>query len=56
MASRREVEKIQEEFYRIYQQGNIEDLKQYHDQLDLIAQAYKAQKNRQGDGIKQVAE
>ena len=56
MGTRREVEKIQEEFYRIYQQGNIEDLMQYHDQLDLIAQAYKAQKNRQGEGIKQIAE
>ncbi len=56
MTTRREVEKIQEEFYRIYQQGNIEDLKQYHDQLDLIAQAYKAQKNRQGEGIKKIAD
>ena len=56
MTSRREVEKIQEEFYRIYQHGSIEDLKHYHDQLDLIAQAYRAQKNRQREGIKMAVD
>ena len=56
MASKREVEKIQEEFYRIYQSGSLEDLKHYHDQLDLIAQAYRAQKNRQGEGLKMSAD
>ena len=55
-ATKREVEKIQEEFYRIYQNGSLEDLKHFHDQLDLIAQAYKAQQNRQGEGIKKMVE
>lgn len=52
MTTRREVEKIQEEFYRVYMGGNMEDLKHYHDQLDLIAQAYRAQKNRIREGLK----
>lgn len=52
MTTRREVEKIQEEFYRVYMGGNMEDLKHYHDQLDLIAQAYRAQKNRKREGLK----
>ena len=52
MTSKREVEKIQEEFYRIYQSGDVEELVRYHRQLDLIAQAYHAQKNRVDEGIK----
>lgn len=52
MTSKREVEKIQEEFYRIYQSGDVEELVRYHHQLDLIAQAYHAQKNRVDEGIK----
>jgi len=52
LTTTREVEKIQDEFYRVYQQDDMEELIRYHDQLDLIAQAYKAQSNRQGEGIK----
>ena len=50
--SRREVSKIQEEFYRVYQMNDIEELIHYHSQLDLIAQAYKAQSNKNGQGVK----
>ena len=56
MTTTREVEKIQDEFYRVYQEDNMEELIRYHDQLDLIAQAYKAQSNRQGDGRKKNEE
>lgn len=52
LTTTREVEKIQDEFYRVYQQDDMEELIRYHDQLDLIAQAYRAQSNRQGEGIK----
>ncbi|MDO4621510.1 MAG: GTP pyrophosphokinase family protein [Eubacteriales bacterium] len=43
VTSRRQIEKIQEEFYRIYSEGDMDELIHYHDQLDLIAQSYKAQ-------------
>ncbi|MEE8885529.1 MAG: GTP pyrophosphokinase family protein [Eubacteriales bacterium] len=52
LMSHREVEKIQDEFYRVYQQDNMEELIRYHDQLDLIAQAYKAQSNKMDEGVK----
>ena len=50
--TRREVEKIQDEFYRIYEMNNIEELIHYHSELDRIAQAHKAQSNRHGEGVK----
>lgn len=56
LTSRREVEKIQDEFYRIYRLDDIEELIRYHDQLDLIAQAYRAQSNRLGQGVKKIEE
>jgi putative GTP pyrophosphokinase len=52
LTSKREVEKIQNEFYRIYESDDMEELIHYHEQLDLIAQAYKAQCNRRGEGVK----
>jgi putative GTP pyrophosphokinase len=52
LTSKREVEKIQDEFYRVFQSDDMEALKHYHEQLDLIAQAYKAQSNRRGEGVK----
>ena len=52
LTSKREVEKIQNEFYRIYESDDMEELIRYHEQLDLIAQAYKAQCNRRGEGVK----
>ena len=50
--SRREVEKIQEEFFRVYEMNDMEELIHYHTQLDLIAQAHKVQSNKTGEGIK----
>lgn len=50
--TRREVEKIQEEFYRIYQMNDIEELIRYHGELDRIAEAYRIQSNRHLEGTK----
>ncbi|MCF0145276.1 MAG: GTP pyrophosphokinase family protein, partial [Eubacterium sp.] len=50
--SRREVEKIQDEFFRVYQMNDMEELSRFHEQLDQIAQSHKAQKNRHREGIK----
>ena len=36
-------EKIQDEFYRIYALNDIEQLKRFHAQLDIIAEGYRAQ-------------
>ena len=52
LTSKREVEKIQDEFYRVYKLGDMEELRRFHEQLDLIAQAYKAQSNHTYDGVK----
>ncbi len=52
LTSKREVEKIQSEFYRIYATDDLDELKRYHTQLDLIAQAYKAQSSRIGEGVR----
>lgn len=56
LTSRRQVEKIQEEFYRIYQMDDFEELLKFHGALDQIAEAYRAQSNERGDGIKKTAE
>ena len=50
--SRREVEKIQDEFYRVYEMNDIEELIHYHSQLDQITQAHKVQSNKHEEGIK----
>ena len=44
--SRREIQKIQDEFYRIYENGDMNELLRYHDQLDQYAQSNHAQKSR----------
>jgi len=41
--NRREVEKIEDEFYRVYQQNDIEKLERFARDLDLIAEGYEAQ-------------
>lgn len=46
VANKREVVKIQDEFYRVYQSGNIEELTHFNKQLDIIAEGYKAQSLR----------
>ncbi len=43
ISNKREVNKIQDEFYRIYQMHDITKLKQFHRQLDIISEGYRAQ-------------
>jgi putative GTP pyrophosphokinase len=43
VANKREVSKIQDEFYRIYQTEDVEQLKRFNKQLDIIAEGYRAQ-------------
>ncbi|MDD3183980.1 MAG: GTP pyrophosphokinase family protein [Anaerostipes sp.] len=43
VANKHEVIKIQDEFYKIYQQGNLEQLMHFNKQLDIIAEGYRAQ-------------
>jgi len=43
LANKREIVKIQDEFYRIYQKNDIEQLERFHKQLDVIAEGYCAQ-------------
>lgn len=41
--NKREVVKIQNEFYRIFSQHNLEELDRFHKQLDIIAEGSRAQ-------------
>ena len=43
LANKREIVKIQDEFYRIYELNDIEQLQRFHKQLDIIAEGYRAQ-------------
>ena len=43
IANKREVEKIQDEFYRVYETGEMETLEKFHRELDLISESYLAQ-------------
>ena len=43
VANRRDVAKIQDEFYEVYQEDNLEKLIRFHKNLDIIAEGYKAQ-------------
>ena len=43
VANQREIAKIQDEFYRIYEANDIEQLKRFHRDLDIIAEGYRAQ-------------
>lgn len=42
-SNKREVAKIQDEFYRIYQDNDLEELERFHKQLDIISEGYRAQ-------------
>jgi putative GTP pyrophosphokinase len=42
-SNKREVEKIQDEFYRIYASNDLQQLRRFHQQLDIIAEGYRAQ-------------
>lgn len=43
LSNKREVAKIQDEFYKIYALNDLEQLKRFHTQLDIIAEGYRAQ-------------
>lgn len=44
VANKKEIEKIQSEFYQIYSENDLEELKRFQKQLDTIAESYGAQK------------
>lgn len=41
--NKKEIEKIQDEFYEIYQGGDISKLEQFNKQLDIVAESYRMQ-------------
>lgn len=43
VANKREIVKIQDEFYSIYKENDLEQLKKFNKQLDIIAEGYRAQ-------------
>jgi putative GTP pyrophosphokinase len=43
LANKREVVKIQDEFFRVYQSGDLEQLERFSKQLDIISEGYRAQ-------------
>lgn len=43
LANKREIIKIQDEFYRVYETNDIEQLRRFHKHLDTIAEGYRAQ-------------
>ena len=42
-SNNREVAKIQDEFYRIYESKDLARLERFHKELDVIAEGYRAQ-------------
>ena len=42
-ASREALKKIQDEFYEVFSHGDLEELKRFQKQLDIIAEGYRAQ-------------
>ncbi|MGN0383963.1 MAG: GTP pyrophosphokinase family protein [Eubacterium sp.] len=43
VANKREIAKIQDEFYAIFKDGDVSDLERFYKQLDIIAEGYRAQ-------------
>lgn len=43
VANKREVVKIQDEFFRVYQENDIQLLNQFNKQLDILSESYRAQ-------------
>ena len=43
VANKREIAKIQDEFYRIYEMNDMERLERFGKELDIIAEGYRAQ-------------
>lgn len=54
IANKREVIKIQQEFYEIYELNDIDQLVNFSQQLDIMAEGYKAQSIATGSGEKIV--
>lgn len=46
VANKREVVKIQDEFFRIYETGDLEQLERFNKELDVISEGYRAQSLR----------
>lgn len=46
VANKREVVKIQEEFFRIYESEDLQQLERFHKELDIISEGYRAQSLR----------
>lgn len=42
-SNKREVMKIQDEFFRVYQTNDLQQLERFHRQLDIISEGYRAQ-------------
>lgn len=43
ISNKREVEKIQDEFLRVFKTKDLQQLERFHRQLDIIAEGYRAQ-------------
>ena len=43
VANKREVVKIQDEFFKVYESEDLEALERFHKELDIIAEGYRAQ-------------
>lgn len=43
LTNKREIIQIQDEFYRVFELNDIEQLRRFHKQLDIIAEGYRAQ-------------
>ena len=43
ISNKREVEKIQDEFLRVFRTKDLQQLARFHRQLDIIAEGYRAQ-------------
>lgn len=43
IANKREVVKIQDEFFKVYESEDLEALERFHKELDIIAEGYRAQ-------------
>lgn len=49
--SHREIELIQNEFYQIYQEGDLEKLERFRNELDLLAEDHQAQEMQEDEDI-----
>ena len=45
-ANKKEVVKIQDEFFRVYQEGDLAQLERFSKELDIIAEGYRVQSLR----------